>query len=1033
MRKAILLFCLFIVSTLAFGQANSSKLRAKKSNKISKLDLKAEQHTVESFLYGYYEELGLVAPADLKEQQVIKDYNGWKRVKFKQSYMGIPVQGSAYTLHQKDGVVQKATGVILPNIEVNTNPSVSPQVAKEVGIKFIDNIIFSQRGANVTTHWHTTNPELVIIDVNYPKVSGNYSLAYKFQISDERDHNHPILETFYVDAHSGLVIQHLSNLAHTSVEGIANTSLYGEQTIIAENTEPGVYILVDSTRGDGVITKNGSGQDFTDDDNYWNNYNVGKEQFGGDAHYCATSYYDMMKSHFDWDGIDGNGKAVISWVSGSERNYVNAYWNGTRAFFGSGDCDDYDPLTSLTVVGHEFAHGFTEFTSGLIYRNESGAMNESISDCIGKALEYEYDYDNFTWLIGDKFLLNEDVQPFRSMSNPNDRNDPKYYGGIDWYIGAGDAGGVHSNSGVFNYWFHLLVDGVSGTNEVGYEFDVAQLGMDKTFQIVFSMNTGYLTEGSGYLAAMLASLEVCEDLYGPNSAEEAAVIEAWRAVGITTDAADQDVQIELIQDRYSLCRSQSEQAIDINLINVGLNTYPIGEVLEVAYSLEAEEVTSEFITLDADFEPGDTIVYTYLHVEVLPDVERDYELIVTLKGNEINQLNNTDEGEIEKIDADGDDLQLTDVTLTKQAVCNPNSQTRMRAIFRNLGCKVIVAQEIPAVLYVDGMPIDVVIDLPFDLRVGSTAAVIDDVELPIPLPGVTTVELSLNLATDEVADNNFAEGSRFAVEVITEGYHQTFDQFLFDTDPNLVIDPDNFAIAELVEYEGEMMIGFSGEDPQPFRIEECDDEEIFFRENYQLTEIEFCANTEGMMEPKLSFDMIQFRADEIEETNLPAEYGAMLKVYLNDSDFPVVFGQTEGELVYHEYELPLDYNDEIKIEVITLSGNKGATIADNYSLYDFVLLDNLKLFDSVVSTENLTKGTYQVFPNPGTDVFTFKSNRTDKIFDLIIYDNLGRMIAEQKEQIGSAIWNTPSKTTGIHFYTIIEKNGSTASGKFVIE
>lgn len=1033
MRKAILLFCLILTSTLAFSQAVSSKQKAQISRNVAKIDLKTEQLTKEGFLIGYYQELGLTAPGDLQEKQVIKDQNDWNRIKFKQTYMGIPVQGAAYTLHQKDGVIQKSTGVILPNIDVNVNPKISSQEAIDSGKEFLDNIIFTAKGQEVNTAWETSETSLCVIDISYPKVSGNYRLAYKFILSDERDLNHPIAEIIYVDAHSGVVIQNVSNLAHTSVEGIANTSLYGEQTIIADSIEENLFVLVDSTRGQGVITLNGSLNNFTDEDNYWNNFNVGKEEFGGDAHYCSASYYDLMKNHFDWDGVDGEGMSLISRVYGSERNFVNAFWDGTRATFGSGDCDDYDPLTTLTVVGHEFAHGFTQFTSGLIYRNESGAMNESISDCIGKALEYEYDFDNFTWLVGDKILISDDVLPFRSMSNPNDRNDPQFYGGEDWQTGPADAGGVHSNSGVFNYWFYLLVEGFAGTNEVGYEFDVPQLGMDKTFQIVFSMNTGYLTEGSGFIPSMIASLEVCRDLYGPNSAEEAAVVEAWRAVGITTDAGDRDLLIELVQEDFSLCRGTNEQPIDINLLNVGVNSYLAGETLEVAYSVNGQEVTSEIITLATDFVPGDTIAYTYLHVEQLPDVEADYDILVTLKGNEINQLNNTDEGEIEKIDADGDDLLATAVSLTRRSVCDPESTTSMRATFRNLGCQVLPEQVIPAVLVVDGIAINVEVDLPFDLRVGSTAVVVDDVELPSSIVDVSTIELTLNLPTDLVADNNTTEGTKFAVSPITNGYHQTFDQFDYDTDPNLVVDPDNFAITELVEFEGEMMIGFSGEDPNPFRVEKCVDDEIFFREQFQLSEIEFCVDAVGMMEPKLSFDMIQFRADQIVDTSLPPEYGAMLKVYLNNTSFPVIYGQPEGESVNHSYDLPLDYSDQIRIEVITLTGNKGAAIADNYSLYDFILLDNLMLTDGVVSTENLPEGSYKVFPNPGSDVFSFTSERADKTFDVHIFDNLGRTIAILNDQNGKAVWQAQNSATGIHFYTITEKDGGTISGKFIIE
>ena len=38
----------------------------------------------------------------------------------------------------------------------------------------------------------------------------------------------------------------------------------------------------------------------------------------------------------------------------------------------------------LDVVGHELTHGATEFTSALIYQDESGALNESFSIIIGK-------------------------------------------------------------------------------------------------------------------------------------------------------------------------------------------------------------------------------------------------------------------------------------------------------------------------------------------------------------------------------------------------------------------------------------------------------------------------------------------------------------------------------------------------------------------------------------------------------------------------------------------------------------------------
>ena len=61
-----------------------------------------------------------------------------------------------------------------------------------------------------------------------------------------------------------------------------------------------------------------------------------------------------------------------------------AYWDGSYINFGDGVCDRMYPVTSADIVAHEIAHGFTQYTSGLVYSDESGAMNEAFSDMAGK-------------------------------------------------------------------------------------------------------------------------------------------------------------------------------------------------------------------------------------------------------------------------------------------------------------------------------------------------------------------------------------------------------------------------------------------------------------------------------------------------------------------------------------------------------------------------------------------------------------------------------------------------------------------------
>jgi len=62
--------------------------------------------------------------------------------------------------------------------------------------------------------------------------------------------------------------------------------------------------------------------------------------------------------------------------------FDNAFWDGTRINIGDG-CIQFYPLTSLDVVAHEIAHGFTQFNSELIYSGQSGALNEAFSDMAG--------------------------------------------------------------------------------------------------------------------------------------------------------------------------------------------------------------------------------------------------------------------------------------------------------------------------------------------------------------------------------------------------------------------------------------------------------------------------------------------------------------------------------------------------------------------------------------------------------------------------------------------------------------------------
>ena len=71
-----------------------------------------------------------------------------------------------------------------------------------------------------------------------------------------------------------------------------------------------------------------------------------------------------------------------------EQDYDNAFWDGTQLVFGDGDGEVFDRFTKpVDVLGHELTHAVTQYTAGLTYQGQSGALNESVSDVFGSCLK----------------------------------------------------------------------------------------------------------------------------------------------------------------------------------------------------------------------------------------------------------------------------------------------------------------------------------------------------------------------------------------------------------------------------------------------------------------------------------------------------------------------------------------------------------------------------------------------------------------------------------------------------------------------
>ncbi|MCI0538605.1 MAG: M4 family metallopeptidase [Verrucomicrobiales bacterium] len=241
--------------------------------------------------------------------------------------------------------------------------------------------------------------------------------------------------------------------------------------------------------------------------------------------------YDLFCQEYDRDSLDGLGLPMVATVHYG-RDYDNAFWNGTQMVFGDGDGVLFNRFTiAVDVIGHELTHGVTQYESGLVYLGQPGALNEHLSDVFGSLVKQ---YPNETadqadWLIGAG-LLAESVngKALRSMKEPGTAYDDPVLGKdpqpahmSDYVRGPQDNFGVHTNSGIPNHAFYL-----AATKIGGFAWEKAGLVWYE------AMTSPMLRPWARFLNFADLTVSIAGDLFGSNSQEESAILEAWSEVGI---------------------------------------------------------------------------------------------------------------------------------------------------------------------------------------------------------------------------------------------------------------------------------------------------------------------------------------------------------------------------------------------------------------------------------------------------------------------------------------------------------------------
>jgi zinc metalloprotease ZmpA len=471
---------------------------------------------------------------------VLVDADGTRHVRMSRAYHGLPVVGGDLVVHQgPSGAWQGRSQTLTQDLTLAVTPAIGKAAAETRALAP------SKVTRSITGERAGSSRLVVDATTRTPR------LAYEVLSGGRQADGTPSRLASYVDAHSGTVIRTEQRI---ETVGGSGQSLYGGTVPLQLTLSGSTYQLKDPTRGGTYTTDMANTQDsyacqlfgvncktgtlFTSPDaSFGNGTTSSRESAAVDAQYGTNETWDYYSSVHGRNGIFGNGQGSYNRVHYG-KNYVNAFWDGTKMTYGDGDGRSYGPLTSLDVAGHEMSHGVTEHTANLAYSGESGGLNESTSDIFGTSVEFfaANAKDPGDYLIGEQFDLAKH-QGLRRMDNPASDGSSANC----WSSSVGKLD-VHYSSGVGNHFWYMLSEGSGAKTLNGVSYNaptcngapaVVGIGHDAAAKIWYRALTVYMTSNTDYHGARTASLNAARDLYGAGSAQYNAVGAAWTAVNVT--------------------------------------------------------------------------------------------------------------------------------------------------------------------------------------------------------------------------------------------------------------------------------------------------------------------------------------------------------------------------------------------------------------------------------------------------------------------------------------------------------------------
>ncbi|AFH59309.1 hypothetical protein B2K_00950 [Paenibacillus mucilaginosus K02] len=534
------------------------------------------------------------AAAELGLVRKNTDDIGQSHYLYQQKYRGVPVYGKYINLHldssKKAYAIQNQLMGSVSGLSVEVTPALSGQEAVGKLQAELESTIGQSitLGGKIGEKVEVPLPEAKL--VVYP-FEGETHLAYEIKFT----YIQPEIGSWvgFVDAHTGAIIHKYSNLHHADGDGAVvseNVGHKGDKKQLNVLKDGNTYYLADITKrmftehpgheNPGIIltydykdllkasTQQTGALPISSDSPVFNSQTGSQASHGVDAHYNAGQVYDFFLKEFGRNSIDGKGMDINSIVHYSEggKPMDNAFWVGgvNAIYYGDGDKSDCMACAG-DIVAHELSHGVTDFSAGLVYENQPGALNESFSDMLASV------YDSEDWLVGE-----DTDDALRSLEKPEQYGQPKHMDDFqELYDHAviGDNGGVHINSGIPNHAAYLIAQKVDALNIAGWN------GRKVMGQLAYGTLTKYLTPVSEFEDARDGFVASVSDWQKANDipVEQAqkvkeAVIAAWTEVGLAYTSGSEAHQSSNITS-FTIPSVANEQQTQIDLANATVTYY----------------------------------------------------------------------------------------------------------------------------------------------------------------------------------------------------------------------------------------------------------------------------------------------------------------------------------------------------------------------------------------------------------------------------------------------------------------------------